>query len=185
MSKENESLLWISGGRNFQRSKEGRKSIFFLYVDMKLYLLEYTLTTEAMTANNHIYDYIHDSFESWCALIIYSAYQCSSDTVLLSYIAVVSGHICLKPDMISIHSRLLQRQPERLIRLSKPPRLQAGPRLRGGSECAIYFLSSLSVVSRGTTYLWNHHHSSVLTLFSLWWTPPGSRLTRSCYLPLP
>lgn len=35
-------------------SKERMKSNFFLYVDMKLYLLEYTLTTEAMTANDHI-----------------------------------------------------------------------------------------------------------------------------------
>lgn len=45
----------ISKGR-----KEGR-AIFFLYVDMKLYLLEYTLATAAMTANDHIYNYIHDT----------------------------------------------------------------------------------------------------------------------------
>lgn len=41
--------------------------------------------------------------------------------MLLSYIAVVSRHICLKPDMISIRSRLLQRETQKQNRLSNPP----------------------------------------------------------------
>lgn len=51
MSKENESLLWISGGRNFQ-SKEGRAIFFpfmliwnFIYLNTRLLLKQWLQMT--------------------------------------------------------------------------------------------------------------------------------------------